>query len=126
MVASASEASGGALWSAADGRLAMSEQQKALSRHLINIYLHAVHMQYPVRSPALPRERGLTAHGKQVLDPDVLRYKFDRAQQDVNALDAATRVTCAAVEAWAARYSMHPIILGNQGASLSGVCLPVV
>ena len=72
---------------------------KASRRHLINLYLVSVHIQFPV------------------VDPAALRADFDRAAQDVGALDPATKVICAAVEAWAARFSLHPLVIGKEFAA---------
>ncbi|KAH8077864.1 hypothetical protein HD553DRAFT_320516 [Filobasidium floriforme] len=76
--------------------LAETSERKELSRSLVNTYLAVFHAQYPL------------------LDPHLLRRKFDAAGQDPERLAPTEQVTFACIEAWAARSSLHPAVLRSK------------
>ncbi|ORX37389.1 hypothetical protein BD324DRAFT_625966 [Kockovaella imperatae] len=69
-----------------------------LSRHLVSMYFQVVHLAFPTVSP------------------ESFYVEWLRAGQQSDRMSPALEALCAVVEAWGARYSDHPIILGLTGA----------
>ncbi|WVQ82735.1 hypothetical protein IAT38_004867 [Cryptococcus sp. DSM 104549] len=65
-----------------------------LSRHLVKVYLEAVHLSYPA------------------ISPESFYIEWIRAGQRSDRMTPAQEVLCAVMEAWGSRYSDSPIVLG--------------
>ncbi|KAK8866084.1 hypothetical protein IAR55_001235 [Kwoniella newhampshirensis] len=67
---------------------------QALSRHLVKTYFQSVHLSYPA------------------INPESFYLEWARAGQRSDRMTPAQEVLCATIEAWGARYSDSPVVLG--------------
>ncbi|WWD09590.1 hypothetical protein V865_007718 [Kwoniella europaea PYCC6329] len=70
----------------------------ALSNHLVKVFFQAVHLSYPA------------------ISPEVFYLEWIRAGQRSDRMSPAQEALCAVIEAWGARYSDSPVILGLSEA----------
>ncbi|OCF37656.1 hypothetical protein I316_00783 [Kwoniella heveanensis BCC8398] len=75
-------------------RLADKALGTALSAHLVKVFFQAVHLSYPA------------------ISPETFYLDWARAGQRSDRMRPAQEVLCAIIEAWGARYSDCPVILG--------------
>ncbi|WVQ97620.1 hypothetical protein IAU59_004734 [Kwoniella sp. CBS 9459] len=75
-------------------RLADKALGMALSAHLVKVFFQAVHLSYPA------------------ISPETFYLDWARAGQRSDRMEPAQEVLCAVIEAWGARYSDCPVILG--------------
>ncbi|WVF70282.1 hypothetical protein IAT40_005071 [Kwoniella sp. CBS 6097] len=75
-------------------RLADKALGMALSAHLVKVFFQAVHLSYPA------------------ISPETFYLDWARAGQRSDRMRPAQEVLCAVIEAWGARYSDCPVILG--------------
>ncbi|RXK39229.1 hypothetical protein M231_03449 [Tremella mesenterica] len=66
----------------------------ALSRHLVKVFFHSIHLSLPI------------------LSPESFYLQWEKAGQRSDNMSPAQEALCAVIEAWAARYSDSPVILG--------------
>ncbi|WWC99868.1 hypothetical protein V866_006777 [Kwoniella sp. B9012] len=96
--------SGGGQMTTWGRREAVSEQLAdralgmALSNHLVKVFFQAVHLSYPA------------------ISPEVFYLEWIRAGQRSDRMSPAQEALCAVIEAWGARYSDSPVILGLSEA----------
>ncbi|WVQ62006.1 uncharacterized protein L199_000139 [Kwoniella botswanensis] len=79
-------------------RLADRALGMALSNHLVKVFFQAVHLSYPA------------------ISPEVFYLEWIRAGQRSDRMSPAQEALCAVIEAWGARYSDSPVILGLSEA----------
>ncbi|WVQ77101.1 hypothetical protein IAR50_006784 [Cryptococcus sp. DSM 104548] len=87
------------LWGRAEDmqeRLANRALGIELSRHLVTTFFQAVHFSFPA------------------ISPESFYLEWMRAGQRSDRMTPAQEVLCAGMEAWGARYSDNPIVLGLQ------------
>jgi len=83
-----------------------------LSKHLVMSYFHCVHPSFPVsdwRGAGIDRVLQLTV---QALSPEGFYLEWERAGKVSERMTPAQEALCAVMEAWGARYSDSPVVLG--------------
>ncbi|ODN92017.1 hypothetical protein L198_05689 [Cryptococcus wingfieldii CBS 7118] len=93
------------LWGRAEDmqeRLANRALGTELSRHLVTMFFQAVHYSFP--ASRLPI----------AISPESFYLEWMRAGQRSDRMTPAQEVLCSGMEAWGARYSDNPMILGLQ------------
>ncbi|GMK56534.1 hypothetical protein CspeluHIS016_0303740 [Cutaneotrichosporon spelunceum] len=65
-----------------------------LSRHLVQVYFSSVHLTLPA------------------LNPEAFYMSWQQAGERSDRMTPSQEVLCAVIEAWAARFSDHPVVLG--------------
>nr|XP_019049417.1 hypothetical protein I302_03206 [Kwoniella bestiolae CBS 10118]OCF28347.1 hypothetical protein I302_03206 [Kwoniella bestiolae CBS 10118] len=70
----------------------------ALSNHLVKVFFEAVHLSYPA------------------ISPEVFYLEWMKAGQRSDRMTPAQEALCSVIEAWGARYSDSPVILGMDEA----------
>lgn len=83
-----------------------------LSRHLIGVYFQAVHFSLPVSFKSEYCAVFVSAKLPQVLSPEAFYMEWEACGRRSDRMNPAQEALCAVIEAWAARYSDNPAVLG--------------
>jgi hypothetical protein len=69
-----------------------------LSRHLVQVYFSSVHLTLPA------------------ISPEAFYMSWQQAGERSDRMTPAQEVLCAVIEAWAARFSDHPVVSWHRGS----------